>query len=86
MRDSLCNNAHSVFSASEGMDVYRIGQTGIPHAHEPRLYIYAEIKGEEIQLLTIGDKKTQPQDIAKCHAKAHEFRKQKEEANGQKSG
>ena len=45
------------FFGSEKMDVYRIGQAGVPHAHETRLYIYAEIVGDAIQILTIGEQK-----------------------------
>lgn len=58
------------YFGSEGNDVYRIGQTGVRSAKETRLYIYAKIIGPEIQVLTIGDKSTQKEDIKNCKAKA----------------
>ena len=58
------------YFGSEGHDVYRIGQTGLKSAKETRLYIYAKIVGSEIQVLTIGDKDTQKEDIKNCKAKA----------------
>ncbi len=54
------------FFGTEGEDVYRIGQTKIVNAKETRLYIYAKITGPEIQLLTIGDKSSQQDDIKTC--------------------
>lgn len=54
----------------EGNDVYRIGQTKVKGARETRLYIYARILGPEIQVLTIGDKSTQKEDVKNCKAKA----------------
>lgn len=58
------------YFGSEGNDVYRIGQTGIRSAKETRLYIYAKITGPEIQVLTIGDKDTQEDDVNNCKEKA----------------
>ena len=58
------------YFGKEGKDVYRIGQTGIRSAKETRLYIYARITGPEIQVLTIGDKDTQKEDVKNCKAKA----------------
>lgn len=58
------------YFGSEGNDVYRIGQTRLKSAKETRLYIYAKIVGPEIQVLTIGDKDTQKEDIKNCKAKA----------------
>ena len=71
------------FLGNEGMDVYRIGQSGVRSAHETRLYIYAEITGTEIHLLTIGDKRTQQSDINWCHSKAREIRGQEHESGQQ---
>lgn len=65
------------FFGSEGENVYRIGQTRIVNAKETRLYIYAKITGPEIQLLTIGDKSTQQDDIKKCKAAARSIEKEK---------
>jgi len=56
------------FFGSEGHDVYRIAQTGIANAHETRLYIYVKITQKEVQLLTIGDKQSQADDIRWCHS------------------
>ena len=58
------------FFGSEGNDVYRIGQTKVKGARETRLYIYARIIGPDIQVLTIGDKSTQKEDVKNCKAKA----------------
>lgn len=58
------------YFGSEGNDVYRIGQTRVRSARETRLYIYARIVGPEIQVLTIGDKSTQEEDIKSCKTKA----------------
>lgn len=55
------------FLDSEGHDVYRIAQTKIANAHETRLYIYIRITEKDVQLLTIGDKQSQPEDIKFCH-------------------
>ncbi len=59
-----------------GIDVYRIAQTGIANAHESCLYVYAKITGNEIQVLTIGDKQSQQRDVQWCHAKVAEIRTQ----------
>lgn len=55
------------FLRSEGQDVYRIGQTGVKHAHETRLYIYVKQTMLTVHILTIGDKATQQDDIQRCH-------------------
>ena len=55
------------FFSSEGGDLYRIGQSGVPHAKETRLYIFALVSGGNIYVLTIGGKETQQDDIARCH-------------------
>jgi len=48
---------------SEGGDVFRIGQTGVPHAQETRLYIYCVETETTIYLLNMGDKDSQQEDI-----------------------
>jgi hypothetical protein len=53
------------FFSSEGGDLYRIGQSGVPHAKETRLYVYALVSGGNVYVLTIGGKETQPADIAR---------------------
>jgi len=55
------------FLRSEGQDIYRIGQTGVKHAHETRLYVHIGEKAQVVNLLTIGDKNTQSDDIRRCH-------------------
>lgn len=52
------------FFRNEFGKVWRIGQTGIPHAREMRLYVYAAIVGRTLYPLTIGDKGTQAVDLA----------------------
>ena len=61
-------NVEYGFLRSEGEGIYRIGQPGIPHAKETRLYIYVHIVGSKIYTLTIGDKDTQQDDINRCKA------------------
>ena len=48
---------------SEGGGVFRIGQTGVPHAHETRLYIYVVEADKTIYLLNMGDKGSQQEDL-----------------------
>ena len=54
------------FFSTEGGDIYRIAQTGVPHAKETRLYVYAVVHGEIVHVLTIGDKDTQKRDLLRC--------------------
>lgn len=61
---------------SEGDGLYRIGQTGIAHAKETRLYIYAFEIGCRIYLLTIGDKDSQEDDIKESKSKILEIREE----------
>jgi hypothetical protein len=68
------------FFGSEGEDVYRIGQSAVRHAKETRLYIYVQIVGQRIELLTIGGKGTQSRDIQECKTKARTIKQQQEEA------
>jgi hypothetical protein len=51
------------FFRSEGGDVWRIGQTGVPHAKESRLYIYPDQNNHKIYILTAGTKDRQSDDI-----------------------
>jgi hypothetical protein len=52
------------FLRPEGHGLYRIGQTGIPHPHETRLYITLDHSSRTIHLHGIGDKNTQKRDLA----------------------
>jgi len=54
------------FFRHESRGIWRIGQTGLPHAAETRLYVYLYFDGKTIYLLTIGDKKQQPDDLRRC--------------------
>ena len=56
------------FYSSEGADVYRIGQTGVKHPCESRLYVYSCIINEVVYVLTMGDKTTQSDDINRAKA------------------
>jgi len=53
------------FFRSEGAGVYRIGQSGVPHAKESRLYVFPEQNNQTgtMYILTIGDKDSQSQDV-----------------------
>jgi hypothetical protein len=58
------------FLKSEGQGVYRIGQTGVKHARETRLYVHVDETAKVARVLTIGDKDSQSDDIRRCHATA----------------
>ncbi len=51
------------FFRSEGGDVYRIGQIGVPSAKESRLYVHPDEQNRVMYVLNIGDKDTQPRDV-----------------------
>lgn len=55
------------FFKSEGKNVYRIGQTGVKHAQETRLYVHIDEASRCVRVLTIGDKSSQSDDIRRCH-------------------
>lgn len=55
------------FFRSEGKNVYRIGQTGVKHALETRLYVHIDEASRCVRVLTIGDKSAQSDDIRRCH-------------------
>ena len=57
-------NAKFGFLRSEGGGLWRVGQTGIPHAKETRLYFC--VRGETLSVLCIGGKETQRGDIDMC--------------------
>src|SRR5438552_915490 len=46
------------FFRSEGGDVYRVGQTGVPSAKESRLYVHPDERNRVMYVLHIGDKDT----------------------------
>jgi hypothetical protein len=54
------------FFSSEGGDLYRIAQSGVPSAKETRLYVYALVTGGNVYVLSIGGKDTQQNDIRHC--------------------
>ena len=58
------------FFKSEGKNVYRIGQTGVKHAQETRLFVHIDEANRCVRVLTIGDKSSEPDDIRRCHAVA----------------
>lgn len=58
---------------SEGGNVYRVGQTGVKHAVETRLYVYVYTKESRLYLLTIGDKSQQAEDIKRCKETVKRF-------------
>ena len=65
------------FFRSERHNVWRIGQTGVPHAHETRLYIYLYVSGKTIFPLLVGDKNSQQADIRECHRIANGIKNEK---------
>ena len=64
------------FFRSEGQNVWRIGQTGIPHALETRLYLYVRVVSNKLFPLTIGDKTSQQDDIDRCHDIVNNYEKE----------
>jgi len=63
------------FYSSEGSEVYRIGQTGVKHPCESRLYIYSCVINTTVYVLTMGDKTTQQDDINRAKAIVKEIKK-----------
>jgi len=63
------------FFRSEGENIYRIGQTGVKHAVETRLYVYVYAVGHTLYILTIGDKSQQADDIRRCKEIVRTFEK-----------
>ena len=61
------------FFRSEGENVFRIGQTGVKHAVETRLYVYVFTVGHTVYVLTIGDKTQQADDIRRCKETVRKF-------------
>ena len=59
---------------SEGLGVYRIGQTAVKHAKETRLYVLINETERLIHVLTIGGKDSQSEDIRRCHAVARDLK------------
>jgi len=51
------------FFRSEGGDIYRIGQTGVPSAKESRLYVFPDQEARIMYVLKIGIKDGQQDDI-----------------------
>jgi len=58
---------HLGFFRSEGQNIYRIGQTGVKHALETRLYVHIDEARRCVRVLTIGAKSGQSEDIRRCH-------------------
>jgi hypothetical protein len=54
---------HVGFFRSEGGDVYRIGQTGVPSAKESRLYVFPDQQNRIMHVLGVGTKDDQDGDI-----------------------
>lgn len=51
--------------------MWRIGQTGVPHAKETRLDVYAALVGRTFYPLTIGDEESQKGDLANLRETAN---------------
>jgi hypothetical protein len=72
---------HVGFFRSEGGDVYRIGQTGVAHAKESRLYVFPDQENRIMFILSIGDKDDQETDVNEAKStvkKIRESRPQKQ--------
>jgi hypothetical protein len=68
---------------SEGGDVYRISQHGSTFGKlaETRLYVYPDVEASVLHLLTIGDKRTQSEDIQFGKECVKAIKKQKAQQN-----
>ena len=62
------------FVRSEREGVFRIGQTGVKHARETRLYVHIDETTRIVRVLTIGDKDSQGEDIRRCHQAVRKLR------------
>lgn len=58
---------------NEKHGMYAIGQTGVAHAKETRLYIYPDSIRKVIHVLLIGDKDSQANDIERAHELAKDI-------------
>ena len=63
------------FFRSEGEGVYRIGQSGVSHAKESRLYVYPDEQARLVYFLTVGDKDSQGTDINEAKEIARSIKK-----------
>jgi len=72
---------HVNFFRSEGNEVYRIGQTGVPGSLESRLYLYPDSEFQILHILEIGEKTGQQADIKSAKKKVLEIQKQKSAGN-----
>lgn len=54
---------HVGFFRSESDGLWRIGQSGVPHAKESRLYLFPDQDNRIFYLLSVGDKDSQQDDI-----------------------
>jgi hypothetical protein len=77
---------HVGFFRSEGQGVFRIGQTGVAHAVETRLYVYLLLDHKTIYVLTIGDKTQQKDDIKRCKRLAKRIASGESNGNDERSG
>ncbi len=75
LRRFECVNAFQIgFLRSERQGVYRIGQTGVKHARETRLYVHIDEGSRSVHVLTIGGKDSQSDDIRRCHETARKLK------------
>jgi len=63
------------FFRSEGDGLFRIGQTGVSHALESRLYIYPDSETRILYILGIGEKSGQQDDINAAKKQIETIRK-----------
>ncbi|MGM0488965.1 MAG: hypothetical protein ACQESR_19670 [Planctomycetota bacterium] len=65
------------FVHNEGKDVYAIDQSPKRKGYaEMRLYVYADVSGSKLHLLTIGLKNQQQGDVRECHKFVEKHRKE----------
>ena len=48
---------------------------------ETRLYVYADVTTETLHVITLGDKRSQKNDIATCQTFVNELRKGRQDAD-----
>ena len=77
---------NSGFIHTEGQGVVAIDQKGQgKNLAQTRLYLYAEVETQTLHIITLGDKKSQREDIRTCRNYVESLRKARELAQTQQT-
>ncbi len=70
------------FMHHEPLEVIAIDQKGGgKNLAQTRLYVYPDPEAETLYLITLGDKRSQKDDVVTCRTFVQELRKEKQDAN-----